>query len=155
MRALFSDRLWVLKLVLAAACFSWLCHRARREIAEIDPAEEAVPVRPDWIGKSLHLGAKVVVAERTDGYDIDTRAGRAALVAPKVEGVKAGDRISALARIDGPRLFSATSIQPNPGYVWKRALTYGLSIGVLAACLWIWRDRLRLRLRDGLFRART
>jgi hypothetical protein len=155
MRALFSDRLWVLKVALAAACFSWLSHRARHEIAEIDPDEEAVPVRADWVGKSIHLGAKVVVAERADGYDIDTRAGRATLVAPKVEGVKAGDRISALARIDGPRAFSSPAIKVHHGYVWKRALTYGLSLGVLAACLWLWRDRLRLRLRDGLFRART
>lgn len=155
MRALFSDRLWVLKLALAAACFSWLCRQARSEISQVEPSEEAVPVRPDWIGRRHLLSVCAVLAERPDGYEIETDAGPALLVVPRVEGVKPGDLVSAYATIEGPRRFRAPALQVNRGYVWKRALNYALSVAVILVLLWSWRDRLRLRLSEGLFRART
>jgi hypothetical protein len=152
----FSDRLWFLKLALAAACFSGMCHRAKDEIAAIVPLEDDVPLRwAEWSGKSLHLGARRVIAERADGYEIQTEAGPATLLVPRLDGVVAGERVSATAVIEGPRTYRARELQHNRGFAWKRPLNYLLSIAVVAVVLWLARDRFRIRLREGLFRART
>jgi len=154
MRILFGDRLWILKLAVAAGLLAALCHRARREFAEAFPSYRSIPVYfENQRGKTFYLWAKAVVAAAPDGFDIQTDVGRFRVVSP--ERPPAGERVSIVGRATGPRTIEAAAVQRNEGLAWKRPVNYAVSIGTfLVFLLWV-RRRFRWPIRDGFFRSRT
>ena len=151
---MFSDRLWILKLALAAGLLVGLCHRARREFSRDFPSYKKAPVYFEEIrGKTVDLWAKPVVAHAPDGFDITTDVGRFRVISPDRPPV--GERVSLVARVAGPRTLEAGAVQRNEGVLWKRPVNYIVSIVTVAVFLLWARRRFRWPLREGLFRSRT
>ena len=151
---MFSDRLWILKLLLAAGLFAVLGHRARREFAEVDPQPELAPVYFGKMrGKTVSLWARPVLASAPDGFDVQTRIGRFRVLSP--ERPPAGECVSVRARVAGPRTLEAIAVQRNEGVRWKRPVNYVVSVLTLLGFLFWAGRRFRWPIREGLFRSRT
>lgn len=150
---LFSDRLWVLKALLAAGALAWLGHDARQAYSSLYPDIERVAV--DWKGirdREIHRWADRVQAVLPGGFVIQTDVGPMTIHAPSSPPV--GEYVSIVARPTGPRTLEALSLQVNRGYQWKRPLNYGLSLVTVIVYLWLVRRRFRWSLPDGVFRSR-
>jgi hypothetical protein len=153
MKALFSDRLWGLKLALAVAAFAVLGHHARGRMRERYPHIAGVSVYGDSLrGKTVSVQALTVVGHAPDGFDLDTSVGPMRIVSDGRPPV--GEAVSVVGRVLGNRRIEAVRIQANEGWAWKRPLNYSVSVATLLVFLWLVRDRFRLRLADGLFRSR-
>jgi hypothetical protein len=155
MNALFSDRVWILKLALAGGLFSLLCHRAEVDVPRVYPPPEA-PARPGLpeLGRTLYMGVRPVLATAPDGFDVQTRAGPCRILHPG-PAPATGSFVSLVGVIEGPRLVRAVRIHPIDGWLWKRTANYAVSIATLLGCLWLARRRFRWRLKEGLFRSRA
>lgn len=151
---LFSDRFWTIKVLLAAGLFGWLCSRADRELSELRPMIESTagPIEGHR-GKGVSFWAKRVLAVRPDGFDVQSKVGPIHIVAASPYP-KAGDYVSAVGRIVERRRIEATATYVNQTYLWKRGLTYGVSVATVLAYLWLIRRRFRWRASEGIFRSR-
>jgi len=153
MKALFSDRLWLPKLGLAAALFAWMGHRAQVEIRDLHPNISRVAVFGDALrDKRVSVAAREVVGHAPDGFDLDTDVGSMRILT--AERPPQGAIVTVMGRVAGNRRIEATRVQINEGWKWKRALNYGVSVATVLVFLWLIRKRFRLRLSEGLFRSR-
>jgi len=153
-RALFSDRLWTVKLAVALALLAALCHRARRDYERDYPSYRRVPVYSARLkDRTVSLWAKTVTATAPDGFDIATDVGPFHVISPQRPPV--GERVSLVGRVAGPRTLEALAVQPNEGVAWKRPVNYIVSI-LAAALFFLWMSRrFRWPLSTGLFRSRS
>lgn len=153
MKALFSDRLWLVKLALAAGLFAWMCHFAQAEIREIHPNVSRVAMFGDALrNKQVSVSAREVVGHAPDGFDVDTDVGPMRILT--AERPPQGTIVTVRGRVAGNRRIEATRVQINEGWEWKRPLNYGVSVATVLVFLWLIRGRFRLRLSEGLFRSR-
>lgn len=152
--ALFSDRLWALKLGGALALFGYLCHRSATEISELQPDIEAGAIQSDRLrGLTIRAWAYKVLAITGDGFDIQTSVGPFH-VTSSTPPPRVGGYVSILGEFVEPRHLVARRVQDNPGYLWKRGLNYGLSSLTVVVFLWMVRRRFRWRPWEGMFRSR-
>lgn len=153
MKALFSDRLWPVKLALAAGLFAWMCGFAQTEISELHPNLSRVAVFGETLrDRQVSVGAREVVGHAPDGFDVDTDVGPMRILT--AERPPQGTIVTVLGRVAGNRRIEAARVQVNEGWKWKRALNYGVSVATVLVFLWLIRGRFRLRLSEGLFRSR-
>jgi hypothetical protein len=150
---MFSDRWWIAKVAAALLLLAALCARADRAIREIHPDVERVALFTDELRtKSIILWGKKVLSRDAAGFEIDTKVGPVRVLTPEPPPV--GEVISAVTQPTGPRTLTATSLQINAGWKWKRPLNYTISVLTVLAYLWIVRDRFKWRIEQGVFRSR-
>jgi hypothetical protein len=150
---MFSDRWWIAKAAAALLLLAGLCTRADRTLREIHPDVEQVALFTDELrNKTIILWGKRVLSRDAAGFEVDTKVGPVRVLTP--EPPPEGVVISAVTRPTGPRLLTATSLQINAGWAWKRPLNYILSVLTVLAYLWIVRGRFRWRIEEGVIRSR-
>ena len=153
MKALFSDRLWIAKLALAACLFVWMCHFAQARISDLHPKVSRVAVFGDSMrGRRVSVSAREVLGHAPDGFDIETDVGPMRILTP--ERPAQGTLVTVVGLVAGKGRIEATRVQVNEGWEWKRPLNYGVSVATVLVFLWLVRRRFRWRLSEGLFRSR-
>ncbi|MFN3486403.1 MAG: hypothetical protein ACK44W_13110 [Planctomycetota bacterium] len=152
---MFSNRFWILKLLVACAGFASLGQAARRDFGRAFPRlEQAAVVSPDLVGKTVWSSPSRVLSVREEGFDLWTRAGPVRILAARPVP-REGDFVSVRGRVVGPRRVEALDVQINEGHGWKRPANYLVSLATLAVFLWLIRARFGCSLREGLFRSRS
>jgi hypothetical protein len=150
---MFSDRWWIAKAAVALLLLAGLCARADRTLREIHPdVEQAAFFTDELRNKTIIVWGRKVLSRDAAGFEIDTKVGPVRVLTP--EPPPLGEVISAVTRPTGPRTLTATSLQINAGWAWKRPLNYILSVLTVLAYLWIVRGRFRWRIEEGVFRSR-
>jgi hypothetical protein len=150
---MFSNRWWVLKLALALAFFALVFQLGGNRMAQAHPELERIAVYTDDVrDKTFALIGRKVIAADAAGFEIGSRVGPIRVLTPHPP--PAGAYVSLIGRATAPRTLTASSLQINAGWAWKRPLNYALSIFVVVAYLWIVRDRFRWRIPEGVFRGR-
>ncbi len=150
---MFSDRLWILKFVLAVGLLAALSHQARRTLQDHYPDIERVALFSEQIlDRRLFIANEPVLAVDATGIRIPTRVGPMHLRTAETPAV--GQIISATARPVGPRELEVINLEVNEGFRWKRALTYIISVLTVIAYLWLVRRRFRWAPEAGVFRSR-
>jgi hypothetical protein len=150
---MFSDRLWIVKLVAVLGLLSWLGHDARRAFLELSPDVERVALNPEGHQEQMiHLWAQRVKQVSPSGFEISTKVGPMWILTPAPPPV--GEHVSILAHPVLPRTLQAVALQVNHGYGWKRPLNYALSVLTVLVYLWLVRRRFHWRIEQGLFRSR-
>jgi hypothetical protein len=152
---MFSNRFWLLKVLLAGAGLSALGQTARQDFARLYPnVEESAVDAPETLGKTVWASPRPVLRVHQDGFDLETRVGPVRVqAAPPLP--RPGDHVSIRGRVVGHRRVAASLVQFNEGYGWKRPANYIASLATLGVFLWLIRGRFGGRLRDGLFRSRS
>jgi len=153
---LFSDRAWLLKLVVAIGLLSFLCDRGRAAVAELHPSiQEAVLNFEKFRGKLLLTWAQRVLSITPSGFDLETRAGIIHVVSPPGQPVPVpGQKVTIAGRLTEPRRLEASLVRLEDAYELNRGLNYALSSVTVLGFLYLIRRRFRVRLREGLFRSR-
>jgi hypothetical protein len=150
---MFSDRLWIVKLVVAGALLALLCLHARKALEERQPEIEKVALFSDRLrDRTLYVSNNQVIGVDSTGLQIETRVGPMHL--RTTERTPVGSIISALVRPVGPREMEVLRFKVNEGFHWKRALNYGVSVLTAVAYLWLIRRRFRWNPAVGVFRSR-
>ena len=150
---MFSDRLWILKLAVAAGLLGLLGLHARKALETSQPdIERAALFSRQLREKILYLANSPVIAVDPTGLQIATRVGPMHL--QTTERAAVGDIVSARVRPIGPRRLEVLRFTINDGFWWKRALNYGISAVVVIAYLWLIRRWFRWNPEAGVFRSR-
>ena len=150
---MFSARFRGLKALAALLAFAGLAHAARRQVPEVDPPIEALPLRFDRLqGRPIHVAAKTVTASGPDWVEVKTASGPIRVLGQSSPPAKAGDVLSATGRAEGPRLVRGERLRTHPGFAWKRPLNYAVSVLTFGIFL-LWAARFT-RLPDHLLRSR-
>ena len=150
---MFSDRLWSLKLAVAAGLLALLSLHARKALGERQPEIEQVALFSDQLrDRTLYVSNNTVTAVDDTGVRIDTRVGPMHLRTTERPAV--GSIISALVRPIGPREMEVIRFKVNEGFHWKRAINYGVSVLTVVAYLWLIRRRFRWNPAAGVLRSR-
>jgi hypothetical protein len=150
---MFSDRLWILKVAVAAGLLAWLSHDAGRALQEDQPDIERVALFSDQLrDRRLGFSNKPVLAVDSTGVQVPTDVGPVHL--RTTEKLEVGTTISAIVRLVGPRQLEVIRLRVHQGYGWKRAFTYGISVLTVLVYLWLVRRRFRWAPEAGVFRSR-
>jgi hypothetical protein len=155
MDALFSNRLRVVKVLLAAAAFAALCRQAGVEIGRAHPEIELMPAHFDALrGRTVIAVGRRVSASDAEAIEVATLAGPIRILGQTSPPARPGDVVSATGDVVGPREIRPTRLRLHPGFAWKRALNYAVSALTLAVfVLWALR-RFGLRFPADLLRSR-
>ena len=150
---MFSDRLWILKLVAAAGLLALLSQHARKALQEYQPdLERAAYFTQQLRNRVLTVANQPVIASDPTGVEIMTPVGPMHL--RTTEKLEVGSTVSAIVRPIGLRQLEVVRIGVNEGYQWKRAATYIISILAVLAYFWVIRRRFRWAPEAGVFRSR-
>jgi hypothetical protein len=150
---MFSDRGWIIKLAAAAGLIAGLCWMAHWRIADEYPPVDRLAYEGEALkGRTIFLWGRRVEAQDPAGFQIATSLGPIRVLSGVHPAV--GEYVSVVARATGPRTLEAVRLQVSQGFVWKRSLTYVVSILTVIAYLWIVRRRFRWRIHEGVFRSR-
>ena len=150
---MFSDRLWILKLVLAAGLLAVLTLHARKALKDYQPDLEDVALFPEQVrNRVLMASNRRVIATDPTGVEIMTRVGPMHL--RTTEKPALGSTVTALVRPTGPRQLEVVRLEVNEGYGWKRPANYIVSILTVLAYFWLVGRRFRWSPEAGVFRSR-
>lgn len=150
---MFSDRWWIAKVAAALLLLSGLCALADRSLSLVHPEVERTALfTEDLRDKIAFFWGRQVISRDAAGFEIDTRVGPIRVLTPDPPAV--GETVSAVARLTGTRTVTATTLQVNAGWIWKRPLNYLISVLTVIGYLWIVRDRFRWRIEEGVLRSR-
>lgn len=150
---MFSDRLWILKLVVAAGLFAGLSLHARKILQEHQPDVERVAVFSEQLhNRVLFAASRRVVASDPTGVEVMTPVGPLHLRTDEKPAV--GSTVSAVVRVIGPRQLEVVRFKVHEDYRWKRAVTYIVSLLTVLAYFWLVRRRFRWAPEAGVFRSR-
>lgn len=150
---MFSNRFWLLKAAVVLLLFAALGTASHRLLERLHPQVEQIAVfREDLRDKTIILWGRKVLTADAAGFEINTRVGPIRVLTPTPPPV--GVYISTIARPTGTRTLTASSVQINAGWAWKRPLNYVLSILVVIGYVWSIRRLFRWRIGDGVLRGR-
>jgi hypothetical protein len=148
---MFTDRWWILKAASTLLLFGVVSARSGNTLSEQHPVLESTALLTDELrGKTLTFWGKRVLSADATGFEISSRIGPIRVLTPNPPPV--GAYVSAITRPTGTLTLTASSVQINAGFVWKRPLNYVLSILVVIGYLWSVRRLFRWRIQDGVFR---
>ena len=150
---MFTDRWWILKAASALLLFAVVSARSSDVVDELHPElERVVLFTEDLRSKTFTFWGRKVLTADAAGFEIGSKLGPIRVLTSNPPPV--GAYASAVARASGPRTLTASAIQINAGFEWKRPLNYGLSILVVLGYLWSVRRLFRWRIEDGVFRGK-
>lgn len=150
---MFTDRLWVVKAACALGLFTLLSFFGGRALEKLRPPLERIAVfSEDLRDKTVIVWGRKVLTADAAGFEVGSRVGPIRVLTPHPPPV--GAYVSAVARPTGTRTLTASSVEINAGWAWKRPLNYGLSALVVLVYLWSIRDRFRWNIESGVFRSR-
>jgi hypothetical protein len=150
---MFTDRWWLLKAASALLLFAVHSAASGELLRELSPElERAVFFTEDLRNKTFTFWGRKVLAADAAGFEVGSRLGPIRVLTPHPPPV--GAYVSAVTRPTGYRTLTASSVQVNAGFAWKRPLNYALSILVVIGYLWSVRHHFRWRIQDGVFRGK-
>jgi hypothetical protein len=147
---MFSDRWWIFKVACALFFLAAVCRAGQNLLNDRHPPVERVAVFTDDLrNKTIALMGKKVLRSDAEGFEIASRVAPVRVLTSQPPPV--GVYVSLVGRPTGPGTLTASAVQINAGWAWKRPLNYIVSILVVLAYGWAVRDRFRWRIRDGVF----
>src|SRR5204863_9982517 len=124
-----------------------------RRLEQLRPSLERLAVfTEDLRDTTVILWGRKVLSADAAGFEVGSRVGPMRVLTAQPPPV--GAYVSAVTRPTGTRTLTASSVQINAGWGWKRPLNYALSALVVLVYLWSIRDRFRWSIEDGVFRSR-
>jgi hypothetical protein len=134
--AVFSDRMWVLKLAVAAGAFAGLTLLGGADLkVRYADLEEAANGSVGLVGKIVRFENRRVLVHHQDGFDVETDGPPLRLWTAL--RLPVGSWIAGYARITAPGRNELVSLRVCESYKLKRVVTYGVSIAVVLGFL-VW-----------------
>src|SRR6185436_6819374 len=120
---MFSNRFWLLKAAATLLVFGALGARSERALIELHPLVEQTALFTDNLrGKTIVLWGREVLSADATGFEILSRVGPIRILTTNPPPV--GVYISAIGTPVASRTLTASSVQINAGWAWKRPLNY-------------------------------